>query len=118
MTIDSACVVMVDRIGQWPEGCGLTERAVRTMLVVMGFVFAKDSEQVALIPDQGSVEDFPAAATDPAFHDRIRSWGLHWTADRADPGCGEHRVPCGGELRVSITKEELHCLDLVTEVHQ
>ena len=91
---------------------------MRTVLVVVGFVFTQDSKQVTLMPDQRPGEDFPAATADSTFHDRIRSWRLNRATNSADARVSKHRVPCGSELRVSITKEKLHCLGVVTQVHQ
>ena len=41
------------------------------MPIVMGLVLAQDPPQMALIPDQGAVQELAAASADPAFGDRI-----------------------------------------------
>jgi len=37
----------------------------------VGLVLAQDPRQMALIPDEGAVEEFAAASPDPAFGDRV-----------------------------------------------
>jgi len=41
------------------------------MAVVEAFEFVQGVQQVSLVPDQGSIEQFVAASPDPAFHDRV-----------------------------------------------
>jgi hypothetical protein len=43
---------------------------VRPMLILIGLVLAQDLPQMALIPDEGAVQELAAAAADPAFGDR------------------------------------------------
>jgi hypothetical protein len=62
-----------DLVGQWPERCGLVQGAVRPVGVVEGLVLAQDGHQVALVPEQGPVQQFPAATAYPAFDDRVGS---------------------------------------------
>jgi hypothetical protein len=54
--VDSEGVEIGDGCWQRPERSGLFEGSVGTVLVVMGLVVAEDFEQVALVPDQGSVD--------------------------------------------------------------
>jgi len=54
--VDSEGVEIGDGCWQRPEWSGLFEGSVGTVLVVMGLVVAEDFEQVALVPDQGSVD--------------------------------------------------------------
>jgi hypothetical protein len=39
------------------------------VLIVVMFVLTQGVQQVSLIEDQGTVEEFVAAGLDPAFHD-------------------------------------------------
>jgi len=55
-TVDSEGVEIGDGCWQRTEWSGLFEGSVGTVLVVMGLVVAEDLEQMALIPDQGSVD--------------------------------------------------------------
>ena len=41
------------------------------MLVVVGFVLAQDLPQMALIPDEGAVQELASASPDPPFDDRV-----------------------------------------------
>jgi len=60
-----------DRGRQWVQRAGVGEALVRTMAVVEAFEFVQGVEQMPLVPDQGSIEQFVAASPDPAFHDRV-----------------------------------------------
>ena len=40
---------------------------MRPVLIVVGLVLAQGLPQMVLIPDQGAVQEFAAASTDPAF---------------------------------------------------
>jgi hypothetical protein len=44
---------------------------VRPVLIVVGFVLAQDPAQVGLVLDEGAVQEFAAASSDPAFGDRV-----------------------------------------------
>jgi hypothetical protein len=45
--------------------------AVRPVLIMVSFVLAQDPPQMALVPDEGAVQEFAAASSDPAFGDRV-----------------------------------------------
>ena len=47
--------------GEWAQGCCGAERAVGSVLVVEGFVFAECVQEVRLVPDEGAVEEFGSA---------------------------------------------------------
>jgi hypothetical protein len=51
--------------GKWLQRRGLAEGAVWPVLVVVGLVLTEDLQEVALVPDQGSVEGLASAATYP-----------------------------------------------------
>ena len=61
---------------------------------------------MALIPDQGSVEEFAAAGLYPAFHDRVHTGHLDATENDADPGVREDGVEPAGEFGVSVSDHE------------
>ena len=44
------------------------------------------------VPDEGAVEEFAAAAVDPAFHDRVHPWDPDAAEDDLDAGVGEDGV--------------------------
>jgi len=74
-SVASAYVEMSDlhRVGdwwrQWVQGAGVGEALMRSRGVVELFVLLEGVEQVALVPDQGAVQQFVAAALYPLFHD-------------------------------------------------
>src|SRR5450759_5111240 len=81
---DAEVVQVGDAIRQRAKRRGLVQGAVWPVRVVEVFVLAQHGHQVALVPDQGPVQQLTPAAADPAFHDRAHSWRLNSGAD--DPG--------------------------------
>ena len=67
--------------GEEDVGGGLTESAVRTMIVVNQRVPLQHGRGVVLVDDQDAVDDFAAEGADEAFGDRI------WPEALA-PACG------------------------------
>src|ERR1035441_1770572 len=65
----------------------------------MRFVLAQDLPQMGLVPDEGAVQEFASASPDPPFGDRIHAGRPDVAEHRLDPGIGEDRVECGGEVR-------------------
>jgi hypothetical protein len=55
------------------ERRGLVRGAVWPVGVVEVLVLARDGDQVALVPDQGPVQQLTPAVAGPAFRDRVRS---------------------------------------------
>jgi hypothetical protein len=92
------------------------ERAVRPVLIAVGFVLVQDLPQMVLIPDQGAVEKLAAASADPAFGSRSCA-GPHVTEHGPDPGAGEDRVERGGLVRAAVADHELGPMCLLAEVH-
>jgi hypothetical protein len=68
---DADAVQVGDAVGQRAERRGLFQGAVWPVGVVEVLVLAQDGHQVALVPDQGPVQQLAPAAADPAFHDRV-----------------------------------------------
>ena len=64
------------RLGDWSEGSGLVEGAVRPVVVVMLFVLAQHRCGVPLVDDQHAVEEFAANGADKALGDRVGPWRL------------------------------------------
>jgi hypothetical protein len=62
------------------------------VLIVVGLVLAQDPPQMALIPDEGAVQEFAPASPDPAFGDRVHAGRPHVAEHGPDPGIGKDRV--------------------------
>ena len=115
---DTEVVQVGDAIWQRAERRGLVEGAVRPVRVVEVLVLAQDGHQVALVPDQGPVQQFARAAADPAFHDRVHPWRLNSGADDPDPSGPEDGVGRGGKTGVPVMQGELHAHPCIFQVHQ
>jgi hypothetical protein len=76
---------------------------MRPVLIVVAFVLAQNPPQMALVPDEGAVQEFAAASPDPAFGDRVHPGRPHVAEHGPDPGAGEHRVDRGREVRATTT---------------
>ena len=105
-------------LGEWSQGSGLAERAVRAMAVEVLLVLAEHGHGVPLVDDQGAVEEFAADAADEAFGDRVGPRCPHRCLDDADVDGGEDGVERGGELGVAVADEEPEALVGVVEVHE
>ncbi|MBB5803290.1 hypothetical protein F4560_003058 [Saccharothrix ecbatanensis] len=70
-----------------------------------------------LVPDEGAVEEFVAAAADPAFRDRIHPWDADAAEDDLDARVGEDGIEQRRELPVPVADQEPHVSALVFEVH-
>src|SRR5258708_38091768 len=81
---EAEVVQVGDAIWQRAERRGLVQGAAWPGCVVEVLVLAQDGHQVALVPDQGPVQQLTPAAADPAVHDRVRSWRLKGGADDPD----------------------------------
>jgi len=90
---------------------------VRPVLIVVGLVLAQDSPQMALVPDEGAVQELSAASPDPAFGDRVHA-GRPDAAERGpDAGVGEDRVERGRVVRSPVADHEPDPVRLPAEVH-
>src|ERR1017187_2762169 len=72
---------------------------------------------MALIPDKGAVQQLAAASADPAFGDLVHAGRPDVTEHGRDPGVGEDRVECGGEVRAAAADHEPDPICLVAKVH-
>ncbi len=66
-------VWVCDGRGQRMQWSGVGDALVRSVLVVEPFVLTQGVEQVALVPDQGPVQQLAAAGLHPPLHDRIHA---------------------------------------------
>jgi hypothetical protein len=60
--------------------------------VVELFELVQGVEQVPLVPEQGSVQEFAPAGLHPAFHERVHPRDLDAAEDDFDPGVREDGV--------------------------
>src|SRR5271166_2535034 len=105
---DAEVVQIGDAIWQRAERRGLVQGTVWPVRVVEVLVLAQDGHQVALVPDQGPVQQLTSAAADPAFHDRVHSRRLNSGADDPDASGLEYGVERGDETGVPVMQDELH----------
>ena len=96
-----AVLIKVDRFGQRFQRSRGVQRAVRPVLIVVDLVVAQDLPQMALVPDEGAVQELAAASPDPALGDRVHAGRLDVAEHGPDPGIGEDRVECSGEVRAA-----------------
>jgi hypothetical protein len=75
---------------------------VGSVVVVERFEFAQDVQQVGLVKDEGTVEKFGSAGSDPALDDRVHPWYPEPGRDRGDATVGKNRIEGGGVLAVSV----------------
>src|SRR4051794_24298703 len=100
---------------QW---CCLSQRAVRTMRVVMVDVLAQHRMQMTTPEDQHPVEQLPACRSYPALRISVGSRSPHRSLEHVDAGGGENGVEHRGELRVPIADQETEPVGPLAEVHQ
>jgi hypothetical protein len=67
------------------------------LLVVVILVLAQDLPQMALVPDEGAIQEPAAVSPDPSFGNRVHAERLHFAQHGPDPGIGKDRVECGRE---------------------
>ncbi len=113
-----AVLLKIDRFGQRFQRCRRVQGAVRPVLVVVVLVIAQDLPQMVLVPDEGAVQELAPASADPAFGNRVHAGRPHVAQHGPDPGIGEDRVECGGEVRATVADHELDPVRLIAEVHE
>jgi hypothetical protein len=91
---------------------------VRPMLVVVGLVLTQDLPQVGLVPYEGAVHELTAASADPPFGDRVHARRPNVAEHGLDPGAGEDRAECGGEVRSAVADHEPDSMCLAIEIHE
>ena len=65
--LDHARVVLV-------AGCSLAEAAVGPVLVVVRDEFTEEPSELAMVPDQGPVQQFAANGAHPSLSERVGLW--------------------------------------------
>jgi hypothetical protein len=91
---------------------------VRAVSVVEGLVPAQGVQEVALVPDQGPIQQFRAAGLYPALHERVHPRYSNAGGDSLHAGIGHQGVEGGRELRVAVADEELRLAVCVLEVDE
>ena len=107
MPPDPEMIQVGEIIWQGPQWRGLVQGAVRPVRIVGVLVLPQDCHQVALVPDQGPVQQLTPAAANPAFHGRIHSRCLNRGADDADPGRLEYGIERLRKAGVLLMQDEL-----------
>jgi hypothetical protein len=87
--VDLGCCV----VGEWSQGSGLAESAMRPVTVVVELVLAKYGRGMGLVDVQDVVEEFAADGADEAFGDGVGPRCLHGRPDDLDAARGEDRGP-------------------------
>jgi hypothetical protein len=87
-----------DRFGGGLQGCRAVQGAVRPVLVVERLELAEGVEQMGLVPDQGTVEEFVSAGLHPTFHDRVHAGNADAGGDDLDALGLEDGVERAGDL--------------------
>jgi hypothetical protein len=85
--------------------------------VVVGLIRTQDPPEMALIPDEGAVQEHAPASPDPAFGDRVHPGRPDVAEHGPDPGTGEDRVERGRLVRAAVADHELDPVCLLAEVH-
>jgi hypothetical protein len=74
-------------------------------------------QQVRLVHDESSVEQFGSAGAHPALHDCVHTRHANASLHGGDAFVYEDRVECGGVLAVAVADQVLHRHVGVVEVH-
>ena len=69
-------------------------------------VFFEELAELALVPDDGSVEEFVTECPDPPFGACVGLRRTRRCSGRGDPGSGEDSVEGSGELSGTIANQE------------
>jgi hypothetical protein len=94
-----------DRFGHRLEWSGVGDALVWAVRVVEDLILAHCMQEMALVPDQCSVEELAAAAAYPPFHDRVHARHPDAAAHDGDPAVGEDRVEQRRVLPVAVADE-------------
>ncbi|MFF1691571.1 hypothetical protein, partial [Streptomyces sp. NPDC058254] len=74
-----------DRLWQGMQWPGVRDALVRPMGVVEVFELSQGMKEMALVPDQGAVQQFASAGLHSPFHDRVHSRHPHPAEHDLDP---------------------------------
>jgi hypothetical protein len=94
------------------------EGAVRTLLVEVASVDAKDLLELAAAEDEQPIEALPAHTADPALRIRVGVRRPDRRPDDANAFALEDAVEGAAELRVAVVDQEARALAAVVEIHQ
>ena len=119
MSLPSDAVpVEIDRYGQGFQRRGRVQGTVRPVLIMVDLVRAQDPPQMGLVPDNGVVQELAPTSADPAFGYRVHARRPDVAQHGPDPGIGEDRVECGGEVRAVVADHELDPVRMLAEIHE
>src|SRR6266571_7493556 len=106
--------------GGWDgfERCGLPERAVWPMVVVVRHIACQCRRQLPLAQDQHPVQQLTTDRADPPLRERVRPRRPHRCAQDPDASGAEDRVEAVGELCVPVADKEPELPDAVSQVHE
>ena len=90
---------------------------MRPVQVVVGLVRAQDPPEMALIPDQGAVQELAPASADPAFGYRVHPGRPDVAEHGPDPGIGEDRAERSRVVGAAVADHELDPVRLLAQVH-
>ena len=96
---DHARVVLV-------AGCSLAEASVGPVLLVVRDEFIEEASELALVPDQGPVQQFVANGAHPSLSERVGLWCARWSGDDWSADRGERTVEGSAELAGAIADHE------------
>jgi len=97
-------VLIGDRLWQRTYRSGVRDPPVGSVGVVVPLVLVQGVQQMALVPDQCSVQQFVAAGLYPAFHDCVHAGHLDAGEHDTDAGVGEDRIEELGVLAVRVPR--------------
>ena len=97
-----------DRRGEWATWSCALQGAVCPVVVIERFEFAQDVQQVGLVQDEGAVEQFGSAGSDPAFYDRVHPWYADPGRDYCDAVVGENGIESGAVPAVWVPDRVCH----------
>jgi hypothetical protein len=97
-----------DRLGELATwSCGM-QGAVCSVVVVERCAFAQGVQKVDLVHDEGAVEQFGSAGSDPALHDRVHAGDADPGHDRGNAAVGKNRIERCGVAAVRVSDQVLH----------
>jgi transposase len=108
---------IADRFGYRTERGCLIHGLVGAVPVVVFFELPQRPQEVALIPDQGAIEEFVAQFLYPALHDRVHAGCANAGEDGRDAGVGEDLAEPGGKLGVPVPDQVGDHRTDIFEVH-
>jgi hypothetical protein len=101
-----AVLLKIDRVGQRLQRRGAVQRAVRPMLVMVSLVLAQDPRRWCWFQTRVRSSSSRRHPPDPAFGDRVHPGRPDVAQHGPDPGAGEDRVECGGEVRAAVARRQ------------